>query len=156
MSDKHNPQAEQCRNCQHERMCHEPRVTCGHILPLPCSRFVDQAEDHYTPPHIPPRNRYNNPQVGEVEQLDHLFMPMASDRGICSVCGCGESTKYGHHATPAPAGEQLALERLIADLEACNSGDEEGGHGNADRLLLEYINDPRVTEAYDAIDRWYA
>ena len=36
------------------------------------------------------------------------------------------------------------------------SDDTEGGHVNADAALLAYINDPDVSEAYHAIDKWYA
>ena len=34
--------------------------------------------------------------------------------------------------------------------------DPEGDHGDADDLLLAYINDPGVTATYDRIERWYA
>lgn len=54
---------------------------------------------------------------------------------------------------PPPVGEH---QQLIDDLKACNSGDIEDDHADADRLLLDYINDLGVTEAYDAIDKWYA
>lgn len=33
--------------------------------------------------------------------------------------------------------------------------DMEKDHEAADRLLLEYINDPRVTTLFDQIDKWY-
>lgn len=36
------------------------------------------------------------------------------------------------------------------------SGDSEVAHGKADDLLLEYINNAVVTEAYNAIRKWYA
>lgn len=34
--------------------------------------------------------------------------------------------------------------------------DPESAHAEADRLLLAFIDDPEVTEAYRLIDRWYA
>jgi hypothetical protein len=34
--------------------------------------------------------------------------------------------------------------------------DCEDGHMYADLLLLEYIDDERITDAFDRIDRWYA
>lgn len=34
--------------------------------------------------------------------------------------------------------------------------DEEGNHIEADNLLLEYINDEEVTNAFKDIEKWYA
>ena len=34
--------------------------------------------------------------------------------------------------------------------------DHEVDHRYADNLLLEYIDDEKVYDAYDAIDKWYA
>ncbi len=42
--------------------------------------------------------------------------------------------------------------RLLAVL----NGDEEVSHMTADRSLLEYINDPEVTELFDDIEKWYS
>jgi hypothetical protein len=51
----------------------------------------------------------------------------------------------------------MTKDDLIAKLKECAlMGDEERAHSNADDLLLEYINDPAVTEAFDSIDKWYA
>lgn len=46
----------------------------------------------------------------------------------------------------------LALEELLPLCEA----DPEIGHGDADDLLIKYINDQRVTEAFERLPRWYA
>lgn len=35
-------------------------------------------------------------------------------------------------------------------------GDPEAAHGNADDLLIEYINDLEVKDAFDEIEKWYA
>ena len=35
-------------------------------------------------------------------------------------------------------------------------GDTETAHATADDLLLEWIDDPEITEAYNRIDKWYA
>lgn len=35
-------------------------------------------------------------------------------------------------------------------------GDKEQDHNLADELLLDYINDPEVTRAFNSIDKWYA
>lgn len=32
----------------------------------------------------------------------------------------------------------------------------EGDHVEADKLLLEYINDPEVTRLFNEIEKWYA
>lgn len=50
----------------------------------------------------------------------------------------------------------MTKEELILKLKNCNSGDEEIDHSNADRILLEYINDEEVTKAFHDIDKWYA
>jgi len=35
-------------------------------------------------------------------------------------------------------------------------GDEEKAHIEADKLLLELINDPEITEYFNNIEKWYA
>ena len=45
----------------------------------------------------------------------------------------------------------LALQHL-----AEHSGDPEADHSAADALLLAYIGDPAVTEAFESIEKWYA
>lgn len=50
----------------------------------------------------------------------------------------------------------MTKEELIIKLKNCNSGDEEIDHVNADRTLLEYINDEEVTKTFHDIDKWYA
>ena len=34
--------------------------------------------------------------------------------------------------------------------------DAEEDHGRADDILLELLNDPEVTEAFNEIEKWYA
>jgi len=53
----------------------------------------------------------------------------------------------------------MTPDELIARLKAIKSGteyDTETGHMEADRLLLVYINDQRVTDAFEDLHRWYA
>lgn len=51
----------------------------------------------------------------------------------------------------------MTKEELIERLEALQQdGDTEYQHGEADDLLIEWINDPEVTEAYAKIKKWYA
>jgi hypothetical protein len=48
---------------------------------------------------------------------------------------------------------------LVIALRAINQRegvDQKLDHGDADDLLLEYINDGEVDEAYQAIEKWYA
>ena len=50
---------------------------------------------------------------------------------------------------------KINKEELIKRLKI-DSGDEEVDHGNADDLLLEYIDDNEITEAFNSVDKWYA
>lgn len=53
--------------------------------------------------------------------------------------------------------ERLTRERLLAELRALQeSGDPERAHAEADDLLLRFIDDPEVAEAFDAVPKWYA
>lgn len=47
--------------------------------------------------------------------------------------------------------ELLALLRRLQE-----PGDPEGQHGQADDALLKFIGDPEITEAFEAIKKWYA
>lgn len=51
----------------------------------------------------------------------------------------------------------MTKDELIKRLEEeCNTGDKECDHSRADGLLLEFIDDPKVSEAFENIDKWYA
>jgi len=51
----------------------------------------------------------------------------------------------------------VTKEELIAKLKECAAnGDLEVAHWDADQLLLEYINDQDITEAYRDVGKWYA
>ena len=47
------------------------------------------------------------------------------------------------------------LEQL-REMHHERDGDYEINHLKADRLLLEYINDPEITAAFDDVGKWYA
>ena len=48
-------------------------------------------------------------------------------------------------------------ERLLKVLRNCAARrDTEGAHFDADDALIEYINDPEITSAYQAVSKWYA
>lgn len=47
-------------------------------------------------------------------------------------------------------------EKLLEKLRALRLEDPERGHIDADQALLDYIDDPEVTEAFEAIGKWYA
>lgn len=69
-------------------------------------------------------------------------------------------------------GKSISREEALAQLQAVadgtwgekyNPGDEwysrppsEGSHIVADGILLQLVNDPEITAAYHAIEKWYA
>ena len=51
----------------------------------------------------------------------------------------------------------ITREQLLAWLKInAESGDPETTHAAADRLLLRFIGDPEITEAFNALEKWYA
>ncbi len=52
--------------------------------------------------------------------------------------------------------EMRPIELVKALREWHGATDPEMAHAAADRLLLAYINNPDVTEAFDAIEKWYS
>jgi len=51
----------------------------------------------------------------------------------------------------------MTKEELLKILEECaESFDNERAHADADKALIEYINDSDIEQAYKAIDKWYA
>ena len=48
--------------------------------------------------------------------------------------------------------------QLLAVLRELGSRktDPEGNHMSADKALLDYIDDPDVTKAFEAIEKWYS
>ena len=50
----------------------------------------------------------------------------------------------------------MSKELLLKYLEECNTGDEEKDHAKADSLLLDYIDDAEITEAFMKVEKWYA
>lgn len=57
----------------------------------------------------------------------------------------------------------MTKEELIEKLNAINGKrgverfyDNENGHIEADELLLEYIADKDITDAFEAVEKWYA
>ena len=58
---------------------------------------------------------------------------------------------------PQDRGPVNTKERLLAFLAECAAcGDNEMAHSEADTALIEFINDPEITKAYDAVGKWYA
>jgi len=49
----------------------------------------------------------------------------------------------------------MTREELIKILEM-DTNDIEADHANADRALLEFINDASITAAFNKIGKWYA
>ena len=53
----------------------------------------------------------------------------------------------------------MTIDELIEKLKAIRQAgdwDRESNHIEADKALLEYINDPNVTAAFNVIDKWYS
>ena len=50
----------------------------------------------------------------------------------------------------------MTKQELLKKLEELEGGDPEGGHLDADHLLLEYIDDEKIKAAFEAISKWYA
>ena len=60
-----------------------------------------------------------------------------------------------------PEGEQIEVltpkEKLIKQLgELSKSDDTETAHAEADKLILNYLDDEEIKEMYDKIKKWYA
>jgi hypothetical protein len=55
--------------------------------------------------------------------------------------------------------KEALIQRLTEILKGQTGGeyfDTMGDHKQADSLLLEYIDDEKVTELFQAIDKWYS
>ena len=51
----------------------------------------------------------------------------------------------------------MTRDQLLALLvDQLENRDLEDSHWQADTALLAYINDPEISAAYDALDKWYA
>lgn len=50
-------------------------------------------------------------------------------------------------------------QEVIALLKACNTGDTECDHGQADRILCNFLTSlgyEKIVEEYDQVPKWYA
>lgn len=64
---------------------------------------------------------------------------------------------YWKGETEIDPDETPALKKLVRQLKRLRKdNDTERAHADADSLLLEYINNPKVNKAYESITRWYA
>lgn len=55
--------------------------------------------------------------------------------------------------------KQINKKKLITELQKISrteNDDFEETHYKADMLLLQYINDEEITEAYENVGKWYA
>lgn len=50
----------------------------------------------------------------------------------------------------------MTRDEVLKRLRSLHSGDEEVDHLDADGALLEYINDPEISQAFNEIPKWYA
>lgn len=46
--------------------------------------------------------------------------------------------------------------QLIKQLQSLENFDPEVSHVQADKLLLEYIDDEDIEAAFEAVEKWYA
>ena len=53
-------------------------------------------------------------------------------------------------------GGPMTRDELLNELRSLQSMDPEQAHCEADALLLMYIGDPEIEEAYERIEKWYA
>lgn len=51
--------------------------------------------------------------------------------------------------------KEKLLNRL-KEISGKMNGDPEVAHGEADRALLEYINDSEINAAFEEVEKWYA
>lgn len=53
--------------------------------------------------------------------------------------------------------KKMTTKDLVEKLDALSEGnDPEWDHEQADQLLLDFIDDPEVTNAFYSIRKWYA
>ena len=52
--------------------------------------------------------------------------------------------------------EKEVLIKKLKKLSSDKNGDYETTHYRADRLLIQYINDKEIEEAYDNVGKWYS
>lgn len=51
---------------------------------------------------------------------------------------------------------RLTKEELIRRLRSFPGDDKEIEHALADQLLLDFIDDDEITDAFESVDKWYA
>lgn len=68
-------------------------------------------------------------------------------------CGCGRVVWSIELAALPPRPSRAGV---LAQLRALAGADPERAHLEADRALLDYLADPEIRAAYEALDRWYA
>lgn len=52
--------------------------------------------------------------------------------------------------------EKEVLIKKLKKLSSDKNGDYEITHYRADKLLIQYINDKEIEEAYDDVGKWYS
>lgn len=99
------------------------------------------------------------------QKTAHLYMGWHAE--LCERCGL-PLTHHVHEAwmtveqqafVQKSAPPRMTLAELLDQLQALvkpSQKDPEKAHGQADKLLLEFINNHAVREAYDAIEKWYS
>jgi nicotinate-nucleotide pyrophosphorylase len=52
--------------------------------------------------------------------------------------------------------KKLLLSKLVELETLSRDGDKEVCHAEADQLLLDFIDDKRISNAFNVIEKWYA
>lgn len=53
--------------------------------------------------------------------------------------------------------KKMTKKQLLDKLKSClEYYDIEKSHSDADEALLNFINDPEITKAYNKLEKWYA
>jgi hypothetical protein len=87
------------------------------------------------------------------ETLDSL--PRALRQGTAAIGAAREWTTRAVSGEGGGVTKEQLLAKLI-ELKADPPGDAEAIHWEADRALLDFIDDKEIEKAFDALEKWYA
>lgn len=91
----------------------------------------------------------------KISVLERVALEAKGYKVKCYSHPPGSSTTWISWETPVTA-HGLTKTELLEKLKECSEMNPESGHSAADDLLLKYINDPEITEAFESLTKWYA
>lgn len=91
-----------------------------------------------------------NPRLHFVSYRDGV-LTLAPD-----VAGIRPPARYARMVSKFGREDSMSRNELMAKLRELVGGECEESHAKADALLLEYIDDQEIAEAFDSIEKWYA